>query len=97
MVLTLPPSGRKVLLSKALSKRKKVELVQLVLDLVGGDRRLIRELEERLEIDEPAGDLVEETLQAILDATKVDMKRLILQLQFRPCRLRDEFNCVLLR
>ena len=64
------------LLRKALGRLTKPKLTELFIRLAQNDRGLQRTLEAELNIEGPASDLDESTRQAILDATKVDTRRL---------------------
>ena len=59
-------------LRKALAKRKKAELVDLLVNLVEEDRRLLRQLMESLPVATPPEALTAATRQAIIDATDFD-------------------------
>jgi uncharacterized Zn finger protein len=59
-------------LERALSSRKKTELVEVLLELAGDDPRLKRSLESRFSVLPQADKLVEATRQAIADATSFD-------------------------
>ena len=59
-------------LRRALTRRKKTELVDLLMDLAQGDRRILRQLTARLDVAMTQEDLVAATRQAIADATDFD-------------------------
>lgn len=56
-------------LRKVLAKRKKVELIEALVDLAIDERKVLRQLESRFDVQAPADDLVKSTRQAITDAT----------------------------
>jgi hypothetical protein len=57
---------------QALSRRKKAELVEALLELAQEDRRILRQLTARFEVAVAADELVAATRQAIADATDFD-------------------------
>jgi hypothetical protein len=59
-------------LRKALSKRKKEELVNALLELAQADRGVLRQLTARFDVAATADELVAATRQAIADATDFD-------------------------
>src|SRR5215831_5458893 len=59
-------------LRQALARRKKVELVDLLVELAQADRRVLRQLTARLDVAAPPDELVAATHQAIADATAFD-------------------------
>jgi hypothetical protein len=59
-------------LRQALAKRKKAELVEVLLELAHEDRRILRELTARFDVAAAPDELVAATRQAILDATDFD-------------------------
>ena len=63
-------------LRKTLAKQKKAELLDALVDMATGDRRVLRKLQARFEDVVSPDQLVQATRQAIVDATKVDMSRL---------------------
>jgi len=63
-------------LRKALSKRTKAELVELLVDLVGDDRQETRGLAAWLGLEAPPEELVAATRQAIADATDFDEREI---------------------
>lgn len=65
------PSER---LAKALTKRTKAELVDVLVELAEDDR-IMRRLESRFEMESPPEDLVAATRQAITDATDFDERQ----------------------
>jgi hypothetical protein len=60
------------LLSKALARLKKAELVDVIMELASADRSLRRRLELRFDVNPPPEDLLSATRQAIVDATDFD-------------------------
>ena len=59
-------------LRKALAKRTKGELVDVLVELAREDRNLLRRLDARFELEAPPKELVAATRQAIADATDFD-------------------------
>jgi hypothetical protein len=59
-------------LRRALSRRKKTELVELVMELAQGDRGILRQLTARLDVATTPEKLVAATRQAIADVTEFD-------------------------
>jgi uncharacterized Zn finger protein len=59
-------------LRRALMRRKKAELVDLLMDLAERDRGVLRWLTSRIDVSTTAEDLVAATRQAITDATDFD-------------------------
>jgi hypothetical protein len=59
-------------LRKALSKRTKCELIDILVESAEDDRRILRQLDEQLELEAPPQELVALTRQAIADATSFD-------------------------
>jgi regulator of sigma D len=59
-------------LRKALAKRRKDELVDMLAELAGEDRGILRRLAARVELEAPAQEIVAATRQAIADATDFD-------------------------
>jgi len=59
-------------LRKALAKRSKGDLVDMLLELAEDDRTILRQLESRFELEAPPKELVAATRQAIADATDFD-------------------------
>ena len=64
-------------LRKALAKRTKHELIDALADLAEDDRRILRQLDERFEVEAPPDELVAATRQAIADATYFDKRDII--------------------
>jgi hypothetical protein len=72
-----PPSKRTesaAELRQALSKRKKAELVDVLLELAQADRGVLRQLTARFDVAAAADKLVAATRQAIADATAFDQR-----------------------
>ena len=59
-------------LRKALAKRTKAELLDVVVQLASKNRTILRKLEARFHVEAPPEDLVVSTRQAIADATDFD-------------------------
>jgi hypothetical protein len=59
-------------LHKALAKRKKDELIDILVELARDDRNVLRQLDARFELEAPPQELVVATRQAIADATDFD-------------------------
>ncbi len=59
-------------LRRALTRRKKAELVDVLLELAQADRGVLRQLTTRFDVAAPQGELVAATRQAIADATDFD-------------------------
>jgi hypothetical protein len=63
-------------LRKTLAKRTKAELVDVLVELAGGDRSIQRRLELRFGMELPPQELVTATRQAIADATDFDEREI---------------------
>jgi uncharacterized Zn finger protein len=63
-------------LRKALAKRTKAELVDVIVEIARGDRGIMRRLESRFGVEAPPGELVAATRQAIADATDFDEREI---------------------
>jgi uncharacterized Zn finger protein len=61
-------------LRQALSRRKKAELVDVLLELAQDDRGVLRQLTARFDVAPAPAELVAATRQAIADATYFDMR-----------------------
>ena len=59
-------------LRKALAKRTKAELIDLLVELAEENRNLFRRLAEHIDLEAPPQELVAATRQAIVDATDFD-------------------------
>ena len=62
------------LLRQALSRRKKAELVEVLLELAQADRGILRQLTARFDVAAAPDELVAATRQAIADATDFDAR-----------------------
>ena len=63
-------------LQKALAKRTKAELVDVVMEFARADRGILRQLEARFRLEVPPKELVAATRQAIVDATDFDEREM---------------------
>lgn len=63
-------------LRQALSRRKKAELVDVLMELAEGDRGVLRQLTARFDVTTAPDDLVAATRQAIADATDFDERQI---------------------
>jgi len=70
---TTVPTG---CLRKALAKRTKAELVDVIMEIASGDRGVQRRLESRFGLKLPPKELVATTRQAIADATDFDEREI---------------------
>lgn len=61
-------------LRKALAKRTKAELIDTLVEFAEDDRRILRQLDERFELEASTQELVAATRQAIADATYFDKR-----------------------
>ena len=59
-------------LRKALAKRRKDELIDVLVEWAKGDRSLLRRLAEQFDLESPPQELAAATRQAIADATDFD-------------------------
>ena len=59
-------------LARALAKLKKVELIDVIVEIARADRGIMRQLEMQFSVEAPPKELVTETRQAIVDATDFD-------------------------
>src|SRR4051794_16086810 len=66
------PPEPAVALRRALERRKKAELVDVLVELAKGDRGILRQLTARFDVATTPDDLVAATHQAIADATDFD-------------------------
>lgn len=66
------PEGRVAALRKALGQQKKAELIDILVELAGEDRRLLRRLTEQFDVATPPPELIAATRQAIAEATDFD-------------------------
>jgi hypothetical protein len=63
------PADVRERLRKALAKRTKAELIDVLVELAGEDRNVVRRLDARFELETSPEELVAATRQAIADAT----------------------------
>ena len=63
-------------LRKAVSRRPKAELVELVLELAHTDRQILRQVTARFDMATTSAELVAATYQAIVDATAFDPRQM---------------------
>lgn len=63
-------------LHKALAKRTKAELIDVLVELARDDRNVLRQLDARFELEAPPQELVVATRQAIADATDFDEREI---------------------
>jgi hypothetical protein len=61
---------------KALSRQTKAALIDQLVELIEDDRGLARRLAQRFQIESPPEALIEETRQAITDATECDHRQM---------------------
>ena len=62
-------------LRQALTRRKKAELVDVLVELAEADRGILRQLTARFDVAAPPDELVAATRQAIVDATHFDVRQ----------------------
>lgn len=63
-------------LRKALARRTKAELVDVMMEFARADRGILRQLESRFRLEVPPKELVAATRQAIVDATDFDPREI---------------------
>jgi len=63
-------------LRQALTRRKKAELVDLLVELAEADRGFLRRLTARFDVAVPQDELLAVTRQAIVDATQFDVRQI---------------------
>src|SRR5262249_183160 len=63
-------------LRQALARRKKAELVDVLVELAEGDRGILRQLTARFEVATPLDELVAATHRAIADAADLDERQI---------------------
>lgn len=68
------PSGPAAALRRALARRNKTELVDVLIELAEADRGVLRQLTARFDVATDPDDLVAATRQAIADATAFDKR-----------------------
>ncbi len=71
-----PPADPASGLRRALMRRKKAELVEVLIELAERDRGMLRQLTARFDVATPPDELVSATHQAILDATDFDARQI---------------------
>jgi hypothetical protein len=64
------------LLRQALMRRKKAELVEVLVELAELDRGMLRRLTARFDVATPSDELLSATRQAIVDATDFDVRQI---------------------
>jgi hypothetical protein len=70
------PPGHAALLRQALARRKKTELVDVLMELAEADRGVLRQLTARFDVATAPAELVAATRQAIADATRFDVREI---------------------
>lgn len=75
-VSSQPPADPTSALRRALMRRKKAELVEVLVELAEGDRGMLRQLTARFDVATPLDELLSATRQAILDATDFDVHQM---------------------
>ncbi len=75
-ILSRKPSGPTAKLRQALARRKKAELVDVLMELAEGDRGILRQLTARFDLATAPDELVATTRQAIADATDFDEREI---------------------
>ena len=68
------PTGSVAGLRKALTRRRRDELVAIVMELASNDRRILGQLTSRFEVSTPPEELVGATRQAITDGALHQVK-----------------------
>lgn len=63
-------------LARVLARRRKAELIEVIVEIAGTDRRIMRQLEMQFSVEVPPKELVVETRQAIVDATEFDEREI---------------------
>ena len=63
-------------LARVLARRRKAELIEVIVEIAGTDRRIMRQLEMQFSVEVPPKELVAETRQAIVDATEFDEREI---------------------
>jgi len=63
-------------LERALLKRRKAELIDVIAGIARADREIMRQLQVRFELDVSSAELIAETQQAIADATDFDEREI---------------------
>jgi hypothetical protein len=75
-VPSVKPPGTAATLRQALGRRKKAELVDALVELAEGDRRILRQLTAWFDVATTLDELVAATHQAIADATDFDERQI---------------------
>jgi hypothetical protein len=75
-VPSVKPPGPAAALRQALGRRKKAELVDVLVELAEGDRGILRQLTARFDVAMTLDELVAATHQAIADATDFDERQI---------------------
>jgi hypothetical protein len=70
------PPGPTAALRAALTRRKKAELVEVLMEMAEADRGILRQLTARFDVASSPDDLVAATRQAIADATAFDVRQI---------------------
>jgi hypothetical protein len=70
------PPGPPAALRQALARRKKAELVDVLMELAEADRGVLRQLTARFDVASAPDELVATTRQAIADATRFDVREI---------------------
>jgi hypothetical protein len=70
------PHGSTAALRRALARRKKTELVEVLVELAEADRGILRQLTARFDVATTPEELVAATRQAIADATDFDEREI---------------------
>jgi len=63
-------------LARALARRRKAELIEVIVEIARADRGIMRQLEMQFIVEVPPKELVAETRQAIVDATEFDEREI---------------------
>jgi hypothetical protein len=63
-------------LARALAKRRKAELIEVIVEIARADRGIMRQLEMQFGVEAPPKELIAETRQAIVDATDFDEREI---------------------
>jgi hypothetical protein len=74
MVSSQPPAEPVSVLRQALMRRKKAERVDVLVELAGQDRGMLRQLTARFDVATSPDELLSATRQAIVDATNFDVR-----------------------
>ena len=63
-------------LVRALTRLRKAELIEVIVEIARADRGIMRQLEMQFSVEVPPRELVAETRQAIVDATEFDEREI---------------------